>query len=54
MSAKDEHRVMGRKAREFAQDRYALQKVALRHIALYERVLSSAHAVGTSLSSSRG
>jgi glycosyltransferase involved in cell wall biosynthesis len=54
MSAKDEHRVMGRKAREFAQDRYALQKVALRHIALYERVLSSDHAVGTSLSSSRG
>jgi glycosyltransferase involved in cell wall biosynthesis len=54
LSAKVEHLAMGRKAREFAQDRYSLQKVASQHIVLYEKVLNAAHDVGTALFSTGG
>lgn len=46
LSAKDEQQALGQRARAFAQERYSLQKVALQHICLYEKVLRSAHAVG--------
>lgn len=46
LSAKDEQQALGQRARAFAQERYSLQKVALQHICLYEKVLRSAHDVG--------
>ena len=51
LSAKDEQQALGQRARAFAQERYSLQKVALQHIALYEKVLRSAHDVGMFLTS---
>ncbi|MBE9533977.1 MAG: glycosyltransferase family 4 protein [Proteobacteria bacterium] len=51
LRAEDKQGGLGRMARAYAQERYSLQKVALQHIALYEKVLRSAHADGMSFSS---